>query len=145
MKCSKLTKFKKNSKIVRLRKLYLDLIKTKHILSFFMGRLKKHQLSKLCKVVSKKQIFLNFLSNLECRLDFILMKSSFVLSGCQARQLILHKQVFVNYSVSRSSSINLKKLDLVSISQLFIANYKLMLVFSLFKTVSYFKYIKRKK
>jgi hypothetical protein len=41
------SKSKKNSKLIRLNKLYFDLLKTKHLLTFFIGGLKSHQFSKL--------------------------------------------------------------------------------------------------
>jgi hypothetical protein len=47
MQTKNLIKFKKNSKLIRLNKLYFDLLKTKHLLNFFIGGLKRHQFSKL--------------------------------------------------------------------------------------------------
>lgn len=47
MQIKNLIKFKKNSKLTRLNKLYSDLLKTKHLLTFFIGGLKRHQFLKL--------------------------------------------------------------------------------------------------
>jgi len=47
MQSKKLLKFKKNSKLIRINKLYFDLLKTKHLLNFFIGGLKKKQFSSL--------------------------------------------------------------------------------------------------
>src|SRR5689334_2760991 len=124
MQISNLAKFKKNSKLIRLTKLYFDLLKTKHILNFFIGGLKRHQLLNLYKVASTRQLFLDFLIKLEYRIEVILLKSGLVLTGRQAKQLVLHKQVCVNNQKIKSCMISLKLYDCISLNKLYIIKYK---------------------
>lgn len=145
MQPKKLLKFKKNSKLIRLNKLYFDLLKTKHLLSFFIGGLKQHQLLKLCKVTFNRQLFLSFLKKLECRLEFILLKVGFVLTGKQAKQLILHGHIFVNGLQIKAYNYQLKLYDLISIEKSFIANYKELLICNLFKTLLFFTFLRKKR
>ena len=53
---------------------------------------------------------------IERRLDLILFRAGFVISLPQARQLISHKQIFVNGTAVTSSFYILSKADIVSIS-----------------------------
>jgi ribosomal protein S4 len=140
-----LIKFKKNSKFIRLNKLYFDLLKTKHILNFFIGGIKQHQLSRLYRIVATQHLFLNFLTKLEYRIEFILLKCGFVLTGKQARQIILHKHVFLNGSPVKTCSTKIKVGDLVSLSSVFSSKYKFFLICNLFKTPLYFNFLKKKK
>jgi len=87
----------------------------------------------------------DFLSQLECRLEFILLKSSFVLTGKQAKQLILHGHILVNTLVVRAYNFNVRPFDLISISKKFIASYKETLVCNLFKTNLFFNFLKKKR
>ena len=144
MQSKKILKFKKNSKLIRLNKLYFDLLKTKQLLSFFIGGLKQHQFLKLYKVTSSSQLFLEFLTKLECRLEFILLKSGFVSTGKQAKQLILHGHVLVNGLAIKFYNFKLKKSDLVSINKSFIANQKEYLICTLFKTPLFFNFLKKR-
>ena len=138
-------KFKKNPKFIRLSKLYFDLLKTKHILSLFIGGIKQHQLSRLYKIVATRNLFLNFLTKLEYRIEFILLKCGFVLTGKQARQIILHKHVRLNGSPVRTCSIDLKVGDFISLSPTFSSNYKFFLICNLLKTPLYYNFLKKKK
>jgi ribosomal protein S4 len=140
-----LVKFKKNSKFIRLSKLYFDLLKTKHILSFFIGGIKQRQILKLYKILATRQLFLNFLSKLEYRVEFILLKSGFVLSGKQARQIILHQHVFVNSKAIFNCSVELKKGDVISLDPNFVRVYQFSLISNLFKTPLFFNFLKKKK
>jgi len=145
MQISNLAKFKKNSKLIRLNKLYFDLLKTKHILYFFMGGIKHNQLLKLYKVISTRQLFLNFLSKLEYRLEFVLLKGGIVLTGRQAKQLILHGQVLVNNKRIKAYNYELKLYDLISLNKLYINNYKTLLICNLLKTSFFLNFLKKKK
>jgi ribosomal protein S4 len=145
MQVNNLIKFKKNSKLIRLNKLYFDLLKTKHLLYFFIGGIKKNQLLKLFKVVSTRQLFLSFLNKLEYRLEFILLKAGVVLTGKQAKQLILHEHILVNNLKIKSYNYKLKLYDLISLNKFYILNFKVLLVCNLFKTVFFFNYLKKKK
>jgi ribosomal protein S4 len=145
MQLKKLLKFKKNSKLIRLNKLYSNLIKTKHLLNFFIGGLKRHQFSKLYKVTLTKQLFLAFLTKLECRLEFILLKSGFVLTGKQAKQLILHGHIFVNGFKVKAYNYQLKLYDLISVNRCFVSAHKDLLICNLFKTVSFFNFLRKKR
>lgn len=138
-------KTKKNLKLIRLNKLYLSLLKTKHILCFFLGDLTQRQLTKFYKITRTKSLFFNFLYNLEFRLDFILLKSGMVITGKQARQLILAKCVLVNYHIVKSSNFQLKLGDLISINKTYINIYKQLLICNLFKTVLFLNFLKKKK
>nr|YP_009350048.1 30S ribosomal protein S4 [Spongospora subterranea]AIK19919.1 30S ribosomal protein S4 [Spongospora subterranea] len=144
MQSTSLTKFKKNSKLIRLTKLYFDLLKTKHLLNFFIGGLKRHQLLNLYQVASTRQLFLSFLSRLEYRIEVILVKSGFVLTGKQAKQLVLHNKVCVNNKKIKSCLVALKVCDRISLSNLYITKYKLSLICNLYKT-SFFLIFKEKK
>ena len=129
-----LLKLKKHSKLIRLNRLYFDLLKTKRILTFFMGGLKEHQLRKLYKTVSTRYHFLNVLTALEYRMEFILLKVGFVLTSKQARQLILHGQVLVNYLPTTAYNYPLQLGDTISIRQEFILCYKNLLICNLWGT-----------
>lgn len=131
MQATHLLKLKKHSKLIRLSRLYFDLVKTKRILAFFMGGLKGHQLRKLYRAVSTQHHFLNVLTALEYRLEFILLKVGFVLTGKQARQLILHGQVLVNRLPVMAYNYSLQLGDIVSVRGEFIFRYKSMLICSL--------------
>jgi ribosomal protein S4 len=140
-----LTKFKKNFKLIRLNRLYFDILKTKHILLFFSGRIKKRQLNTIYKVVSAKQRFVNFISKLENRIEFILLKSGFVLTGKQARQLVLHRHIFVNNQPIRSCLVALKLYDTITLHNDFILVYKKFLIGNLFKTIAFLNFLKKRK
>jgi len=141
----KLSKFKKNSKFIRINKLYFDLLKTKHILNFFIGGLKKNQFLKLWKVVSNKQRFLLFLGKLERRIEFILLKSGFVVSGRQAKQLVLHGHISLNGIKILAYNYQLALYDLISINNCFLVKSKDFLICNLFKTAFFFNFLKKKR
>jgi len=141
----KLSKFKKNSKFIRINKLYFDLLKTKHILNFFIGGLKKNQFLKLWKVVSSQQRFLMFLGKLERRIEFILLKSGFVVSGCQAKQLVLHGHISLNGIRISAYNYQLALYDLISVNDYFLVKYKDLLVCNFFKTAFFFNFLKKKR
>jgi len=145
MQSKKLLKFKKNSKLIRINKLYFDLLKTKHLLNFFIGGLKKKQFSSLWKIVSNQQLFLMFLTKLERRIEFILLKSGFVVSGKQAKQLVLHGHVFVNHVKIKAYNYQLELYDLISINNFFLSKYKDFLICNFFKTPFFFNFLKKRR
>lgn len=140
-----LFKFKKNSKLIRLNKLYSDLLKTKHILNFFIGGLKQHQFLQLCKVTASQQLLLEFLIKLECRLEFVLLKSGFVITGKQVKQLILHGHVLVNGFKTTAYNYKLKVNDFIFLKKLFLEHNKEFLICNLFKTSLFFSFLKKKR
>lgn len=145
MSITTLFKFKKNSKLLRVTKLYFDLLKTKQILSFFLGGLKQKQFKRFYQLAKTPQIFLNFLEKIESRLEFILVKSGLVLTGNQAKQLILHKCISVNKIKITTTNFLLKVGDFITLNKFCIESYKPLLIINLFKTLSYFKFLKKKK
>lgn len=140
-----LFKFKKNSKLLKVSKLYFDLVKTKHLLTFFLGGFKQKHYKHLFRLIKTPQLFLSFLIKIESRLEFILVKSGLVLTGLQAKQLILHKCISINKSKIPSTNFELKVGDLIILNNTFMALYKPLLILNLFKTFNYFKFLKRKK
>ena len=96
-----------------------------------MGGLKGYQLKKLYQTVSKRHRFLNFLTVLECRLEFILLKVGFALTGKQARQFILHRHVLLNGSPVTTYNYQLKCLDILTLRRSFLTAFKPWLVYNL--------------
>lgn len=99
-------------------------LQTKQRLSMFYGVLSKKYLktivksslnqSKLTKNKINSNLFL--IELLENRIDTILYRSHFVSSIRSARQLISHKQVFVNKKLITNKSFKLKNGDLIELS-----------------------------
>ena len=79
--------------------------------------------------INSKILFLNFI---EKRLDVILFRSNFVLSIRNARQLILHKHVFVNNKVVEECSFLVKSGDCIDFSPKIHKKIKLYVVLSEF-------------
>lgn len=103
---------------------YKQLILTKKIFNLFYGSLNKNYL-KACikystklsnKVQNKINFKLFFLNLIEKRLDVVLLRSNFVLSIRNARQIISHKQVYVNNKVVNSCSYLLTKGDTIKLA-----------------------------
>lgn len=145
MQLQKLSFFKKNQKQIKLNKLYSELLKTKHLLNFFLATLKKKQLIVLYKTISKAGFLSKFLSTLETRLDFLLIKSHFALNGKHVKQLIGHGHILVNNNKVFSSAFKLKKFDLISLKKESIFFMKKMLVKGLFKTSLFTFFLRKKK
>jgi len=145
MHTTKLSKFKKNSKLIRINKIYFDLLKTKHLLNFFIGGLRTNQFLKLWNVASNQHRFLMFLEKLEYRIEFVLLKSGFVVSGLQAKQLVLHGHIFVNKIRILAYSYQLELYDSISINNFFLVKYKNFLICNLFKTTFFFNFLKKKR
>jgi len=104
---------------------YKQEIITKKSFNLFYGYLKEKYLKKLVNKsvknshqiknkINTKVFFSNFL---EKRLDVILVRSNFVLSLRNARQLISHNHVLVNNKVVSENSLLLKKGDLITFSK----------------------------
>ncbi|RAN67627.1 hypothetical protein B5P43_36880, partial [Bacillus sp. SRB_336] len=53
-------------------------------------------------------------------MEVILVKSGFVLTGKQAKQLVLHNKVCVNNKKIKSCMVSLKVCDRISLSNLYI-------------------------
>lgn len=88
-------------------------------LSLFYGKLpiKKMRRSKTQTYLDKKN---SLLFDIERRLDVILVRLNFCLSICQARQLISHKKICVNYKMVNIPGFQLSKGDLISIQDNFL-------------------------
>ena len=104
---------------------YKQKILTKRTFNLFYSNLDKKYLKKLLNNSTKKsnqvknKINLKkfFLSFLETRLDVILLRSHFVLSIRNARQLIAHKHVLVNGIIVSDNSFLVNKGDLITFSR----------------------------
>jgi ribosomal protein S4 len=86
-----------------------------------------------------------FLTKLERRIEFILLKSGFVVSGRQAKQLVLHGHVFINYIKIKAYNYQLELYDLISISNPFLSKYKDFLICNFFKTPFFFNFLKKRR
>lgn len=88
----------------------------------FFGYLKQRYLKRISKLSYLKSNKVNnvynsklfFIKYLECRLDVIMLRSCFVLSIRNARQLISHKHVLVNNKIIKKCSYLLKKGDKIT-------------------------------
>lgn len=117
---------------------YKENIITKKIFNIFYGSLNKNYLKKFVKksikysnqLQNKINYNLFFISLIEKRLDVILLRSNLVLSIRNARQLIIHKQVFVNNKVVSTCSFLLRKGDFIKFSDTVNKKIKLYLVLS---------------
>jgi ribosomal protein S4 len=95
-------------------------LQNKQRLSFFYGKLRKSYLKKIAKLARKKfkntngQANILFIEKLETRIDTALYRTYFSYSFNHAKQLILHKKVFVNNKIVQSNSHLLKKGDLIT-------------------------------
>jgi ribosomal protein S4 len=134
---------KKNTKFTKLNRLYCWLLKAKYVLSFFIGGIKQKQLLKLYNIVSTRRSFVNFLRKLECRIEFVLLKCGLVSTGKQARQLILHRHIFLNKVLVCARSILCKVGDVLSLSKNYALKFKFNLIKFFFKTPKFFKFLRR--
>lgn len=95
-------------------------LQNKQRLSLFYGRLSKDYLKKMTKWVLKKFKYTNkqanllFIEKLEMRLETALYRTYVSYSFNHARQLILHKKVFVNGKITQNNFYLLKKGDLIT-------------------------------
>lgn len=104
---------------------YKQNVLTKKRFNLFFGNLgKKYLKNKVNESYKKSNQIKNIINStnyfnniLEKRLDIILLKSHFVLSIRNARQLISHNQVLVNNIIVNDSSFLLKKGDLITFSK----------------------------
>lgn len=95
--------------------------------------------------MSSQQRFLMFLGKLERRIEFILLKSGFVVSGCQAKQLVLHGHISLNGIRISAYNYQLALYDLISVNDYFLVKYKDLLVCNFFKTAFFFNFLKKKR
>lgn len=144
MQLDKLIKFRKSSRLIRLHRLYLDLLKTKHLLRFFVGGLKHRQLSKLCRIVARRRLFSLFVEVLECRLEVVLLRSGLVSTGNQVRQLILHGHVQVNAVIVTAYQYQLKVGDLISLAREYGESFREQLICNAYRTSAFVAFLKRK-
>lgn len=85
---------------------------------FFYGYIKRKVWTQLfIKAKKKDNIVLNFLTNLENRLNVMLYRMNFVLSILQAKQLIRHGLIYVNDRCIKYINYALKKNDIISIDK----------------------------
>lgn len=104
---------------------YKQKVLVKKMFNLFYSNLNKKYLKTLYKTSRKKSNQIKnkinlkkiFISLLESRLDIILVRSHFVLSIRNARQLVSHKHVLVNGVVISDHSFLLNKGDLVTFSK----------------------------
>lgn len=94
---------------------FANALLVKKRVSLFYGGLKKEQLKRKASKRSSTQFNLFLIENLEKRLDTVLYRSHFAASVRNARQIISHKQIFVNNAIVSNKSYTLKKGDLIRI------------------------------
>jgi len=98
-------------------------LQNKQRLSFFYGKLRKSSLKKVVKSALKEFRGGNshatalFVEKLETRLDTALYRTYFSDSFNHARQLILHKKVYVNNKIVQYNSYLLKKGDIITLNK----------------------------
>lgn len=119
-------------------KSYKQSVLNKKLFNLFYGTLNKKYLKKLIKksikfsnqLQNKINYNLFFLNLIEKRLDVILLRSNFVLSIRNARQLVNHKHVYINNKVVNSSSFLLKRGDKITFSNIVCKKIKLYVALS---------------
>lgn len=95
-------------------------LQNKQRLSFLFGNLKKNYLKKLVKSTLKNSEHMNIyivlllIEKLESRLDTVLYRTNFLYSINKAKQVILHKKVYVNNIIIPYNTYLLKKGDLIT-------------------------------
>ena len=98
--------------------IYGNLLQQKQRLRAFYFNIKDHQLKNILidsiKYKNYKEVVIR---KLESRLDTILFRSGFASTFSMAKQLINHKQVFVNSKVANSPSFSVKNGDKITIKQ----------------------------
>ena len=99
-----------------LKKNFNQKLNVKKKLFLFYGKLSEKCFLKYSKFIKKRGSNLLLLKMLEMRIDLVLYRSHFVSSIRIARQLILHKHIFVNKKKITTSSFLLKNGDLVDVS-----------------------------
>ena len=98
-------------------------LQNKQRLSLFYGSLRKNYLKKLVQSTLKKFKSVKghatalFIKKLETRLDTALYRAHFSYSFKNARQLILHKKIYVNNKIVQYNSYLLKKGDLITLDK----------------------------
>jgi small subunit ribosomal protein S4 len=98
-------------------------LQNKQKLSLFYGKLRKNYLKNLVKSTKNEFKTLNtqatslFIKKLETRLDTTLYRARFSYSLSNARQLILHKKIYVNHKIVQYNSYTLKKGDLITVDK----------------------------
>lgn len=94
-------------------------LQTRQKLSLFYGKLpiKKMQRSKTHTYLDKKN---SLLFDIEKRLDVILVRLNFCLTIFQARQLISHKKICVNYKMVNIPGFQVSNGDPISIQESFL-------------------------
>ena len=104
------------------KKMFKQNLLDKKKFKFFFGYLKQKYLKRISKLSYLKSNKINnvynsklfFIKYLECRLDVVILRSCFVLSIRNARQLISHKHVLVNNKAIKKCSYLLKKGDRIT-------------------------------
>jgi len=103
----------------RLQSDFSKQLQTIQKLSLFYGKLpiKKMQRSETQTYLDKKN---SLLFDIEQRLDVILLRLNFCLTIFQARQLISHKKICVNYKMVNIPGFQVSNGDLISIQENFL-------------------------
>jgi small subunit ribosomal protein S4 len=105
---------KKQIKISRFAKV----LRTKQNLKFFYCNIQEKSFKKILKIAIKSptKTLDRFISILEKRLDVVLFKSCFIFSLYQAKQLINHGNIRVNFKTFFNINKKVKKFDLISLN-----------------------------
>lgn len=115
LKKQKWLKMKK--KVPRRLSEYGSLLYAKQLLRAFYGNISEYKLKSLYRQAKniKGNTGVNLIKLLERRLDTVLFRLRFGASFQEVQQLISHKHIMVNGSVTNASSILLKEGDLITI------------------------------
>lgn len=99
--------------------LYKNRLLVKQLLQSFYGFLPYYKLKYIYNSIEKKnsqQIIDNLIIKLETRLDVLLFRCSFVSTIFQAKQLIKHKNIYVNNRIVLSNNFYLSEGDIIKIN-----------------------------
>ena len=112
-------RYKKEIKPETRKKFFQKRLFEKQLLKNFYGNISEKKFKnlnkKLKKNKKKKNIFKNFILNLEHRLDINLVRFKFTKTIYQSRQLINHKKIKINNKIINKPNFFLKKGDIITI------------------------------
>jgi ribosomal protein S4 len=107
----------------KLKHTFSNALNNRRRIKLLFGFNQSYKLFKFIKETKKKNTYKKRFSKIigliiliERRLDVVLLRSNFVCTLSQARQLISHRQIFVNGVAVTSSFYVLKKGDIISVS-----------------------------
>lgn len=111
-------KYKKEIKPEKKNKFFQKRLFEKQQFKFFYGCISEYQLKNLYNKLKKKKkmnIFNNFITILESRLDIIIVRLKLAKSIFQSKQLINHCKIKVNNKIINKPNYILKQGDIINI------------------------------